>query len=72
MQEIIIYLAGRHYLLLRMFFCVCQFCLPRRLVQCNLFLFLDAALYIQIGGALDYWYTAADSCVQAGLIGTRS
>ena len=49
-----------------------QFCLPRRLVQCNLFLFLDAALYIQIGGALDYWYTAGDSCVAAGIIGTRS
>jgi hypothetical protein len=33
--------------------CVCgQHCLPRRLALCNLFLFLDAALYVQIGGAL--------------------
>jgi hypothetical protein len=33
--------------------CSCaQYCLPRRLALCNLFLFLDAALYVQIGGAL--------------------
>ena len=33
--------------------CLCAHrCLPRRLALCNLFLFLDAALYVQIGGAL--------------------
>ena len=41
-------------------------CLPRRLALCNLFLFLDSALYIQIGGALDYWYTAREACVPGG------
>ena len=41
-------------------------CLPPRLASCNLFMFLDAALYVQIGGALDYWYTADNDCVIAG------
>jgi hypothetical protein len=42
------------------------YCLPRRLALCNLFMFLDAALYIQIGGALDYWYTSDSTCVLGG------
>mmetsp|Transcript_8734 Transcript_8734/g.29150 ORF Transcript_8734/g.29150 Transcript_8734/m.29150 type:complete len:246 (-) Transcript_8734:940-1677(-) len=29
-------------------------------------MFLDAALYVQIGGALDYWFTAEEECVPGG------
>uniref|UniRef100_A0A0K6S7N9 Uncharacterized protein n=1 Tax=Chromera velia CCMP2878 TaxID=1169474 RepID=A0A0K6S7N9_9ALVE len=42
------------------------FCLPPMLAQCNLYLFLQDSLYISIGGALDYWFTADAACVPGG------
>lgn len=41
--------------------------LPGILARANLFLFLDSMVYIQIGGALDYWFTAEDACVPGGV-----
>jgi len=40
--------------------------LPRTLAKANLFMFINQVLYINISGALDYWYTAGDSCVPGG------
>ncbi|MES1923299.1 hypothetical protein MHBO_004850 [Bonamia ostreae] len=34
--------------------------------KCNVYLFIVEATYIQIPGALDYWYTAEPSCVAQG------
>eukprot|EP00047_Mylnosiga_fluctuans_P003367 m.228796 g.228796 ORF g.228796 m.228796 type:complete len:516 (-) comp11791_c0_seq1:56-1603(-) len=40
--------------------------LPRMLAQCNLYMFLVSAMYIQIDGALDYFYTSDNECVPDG------
>mmetsp|Transcript_28609 Transcript_28609/g.66872 ORF Transcript_28609/g.66872 Transcript_28609/m.66872 type:complete len:587 (-) Transcript_28609:74-1834(-) len=40
--------------------------MPITLAKANLFLFLDAVVYIQIGGALEYWFTASHDCVPSG------
>lgn len=49
-------------------FCVLAFyCLPRTCAKCNLYLFLSNALYIQIPGAMDFFYTADEACLPGGL-----
>jgi MFS family permease len=40
--------------------------LPKRLVRCNLYMFLASAAYVGIDGPLDYWYTASKGCVPDG------
>jgi len=40
--------------------------LPRILAMCNVFLFLQEVLYVQIQGSIDYWYTAKEQCVPGG------
>lgn len=40
--------------------------LPRTLAKANLFMFLNSVLYVNIAGAMDYWYTSDDSCVPGG------
>ena len=40
--------------------------LPRTLACCNLYMFLAHSLYINLSGALDYWYTAGPECVPDG------
>eukprot|EP00298_Acanthocystis_sp_HF-20_P017496 c21763_g2_i1.p1 GENE.c21763_g2_i1~~c21763_g2_i1.p1 ORF type:complete len:538 (-),score=185.87 c21763_g2_i1:76-1689(-) len=42
------------------------FLLPLELAKCNLYLFLSEVLYIQIPGALDYFYTAPPECLPNG------
>ena len=42
------------------------YCLPPLAAMANLFMFLKEALYVQIPGALDYWFTAPPSCVPNG------
>jgi hypothetical protein len=47
--------------------CVLAFyCLPRTSAKCNLYLFLGQTLYIQIPGALDFFYTADEQCLPGG------
>jgi hypothetical protein len=43
--------------------CAAFFVLPRLLAKCNFYMFLASALYIQIDGALDYFYTSGPECV---------
>lgn len=45
---------------------MCFFCLNTTLAKCNLYMFLGDALYLSIAGALDFWYTADNSCVPGG------
>ena len=40
--------------------------LPRMLALCNTYMFLCDALYIQIDGAMDYFYTAEPTCLADG------
>lgn len=46
--------------------------LPRTLAKANLYMFMSSALYVQISGALDFWYTApavtttGEDCVPDG------
>jgi len=40
--------------------------LPRMLACCNLYMFMAHVLYINLSGALDYWYTADADCVPGG------
>ena len=40
--------------------------LPRTLALCNSYMFLCDALYIQIDGAMDYFYTAERTCLADG------
>jgi len=40
--------------------------LPRQLAMCNFYMFLSSVLYINIGGAQDFWFTADESCVPGG------
>lgn len=40
--------------------------LPPMLARSNLYMFLASAMYVNIGGVSDYWFTAPDSCVPNG------
>ena len=35
----------------------CRYALPSQLAKCNLYMFLASAMYLQLPGALEYWYT---------------
>lgn len=39
--------------------------LPPMLARCNFYMFLVAAMYVQIDGALDYFYTSDETYVMA-------
>eukprot|EP00922_Rhytidocystis_sp_ex-Travisia-forbesii_P008720 GHVS01012761.1.p1 GENE.GHVS01012761.1~~GHVS01012761.1.p1 ORF type:complete len:712 (+),score=156.94 GHVS01012761.1:27-2138(+) len=41
-------------------------CLPRVLALCNIYMFLQDALYVNVGGALEYFYLADGDCVVGG------
>jgi hypothetical protein len=41
-------------------------CLPRAAAAANLFMFLKEMLYVQIPGAMDYFFTAGPDCVPGG------
>ena len=41
-------------------------CLPRQLAMSNFYMFMASVLYINIGGAQDFWFTADDKCVPGG------
>jgi hypothetical protein len=38
-------------------------CLPPMLARCNLFMFLQSVLYVNIKDTLDFWFTADATCV---------
>ena len=40
--------------------------LPRRMARMNQYMFLSSVLYVDTSGALDYFYTADESCVPGG------
>lgn len=40
--------------------------LPRTLAYCNLYMFAHHMLYLNLSGAIDYWYTADEECVPGG------
>ena len=40
--------------------------LPRMLAKCNVYMFLASATYLQIAGAVDYFYTAQADCIEDG------
>lgn len=40
--------------------------LPPILAKSNLYMFLASAMYVNIGGVSDYWFTAPESCVPNG------
>eukprot|EP00286_Rhodomonas_abbreviata_P018291 CAMPEP_0181310308 /NCGR_PEP_ID=MMETSP1101-20121128/12516_1 /TAXON_ID=46948 /ORGANISM="Rhodomonas abbreviata, Strain Caron Lab Isolate" /LENGTH=570 /DNA_ID=CAMNT_0023416927 /DNA_START=15 /DNA_END=1727 /DNA_ORIENTATION=+ len=40
--------------------------LPRRLAMCNFYMFLASVLYVNVGGAQDFWFTASEECVPGG------
>jgi hypothetical protein len=40
--------------------------LPRRLAMCNFYMFLSSVLYVNIGGAQDFWFTGDEECVPGG------
>jgi folate/biopterin transporter len=42
------------------------FCLPKQLAMSNFYMFMASVLYIDIGGAQDFWFTADDKCVPGG------
>jgi len=47
--------------------CTLQFkALPSQLSKVNIFMFCTEALYINLSGAMDYWYTANPECVRDG------
>jgi len=47
--------------------CTLQFkALPYQLSKVNIFMFCTEALYINLSGAMDYWYTANPECVRDG------
>jgi hypothetical protein len=33
------------------------------LAKCNFYMFLSTVLYVNIGGAQDFWFTADEHCV---------
>jgi folate/biopterin transporter len=41
-------------------------CLPRLAARGNIFMFCSSMLYVQIPGALDYFFTADEACVPGG------
>eukprot|EP00759_Apiculatamorpha_spiralis_P039404 PhF_6_TR38177/c0_g1_i1/m.57071 len=54
-------------LLSSVFLClIMHYFYPRTLAKANLYMFLKEALYLQIPGALDYFYTADPECVPGG------
>jgi len=42
------------------------YCLPPTLAKCNTYMFLSCALYINIQGAMDYFFTAKKNCLKEG------
>lgn len=40
--------------------------LPKQLAMCNFYMFLSSLLYVNIGGAQDFWFTADEACVPGG------
>jgi len=40
--------------------------LPPMLAKCNFYMFLSSVLYVNIGGAQDFWFTADEQCVPGG------
>lgn len=40
--------------------------LPRQLASCNLYMFLASVMYLQVDGAVDYFYTADEQCLPDG------
>ncbi|KAL8437394.1 hypothetical protein ACSSS7_000989 [Eimeria intestinalis] len=44
----------------------CFSLLPRRLAQCTVYFFVDRLLHLSIQGAVNFFYTAAPSCVPNG------
>ena len=40
--------------------------LPRILAKCNFYMFLSSVLYVNVGGAQDFWFTADEACVPGG------
>eukprot|EP00053_Salpingoeca_punica_P018716 m.184662 g.184662 ORF g.184662 m.184662 type:complete len:708 (-) comp17489_c0_seq6:1685-3808(-) len=46
--------------------CAVFYALPPVLAKCNVYLFLSQALYLQIQGAVDYFYTADSECLEDG------
>jgi len=54
-------------LLVSAFLCsMAWYLLPPTLAKCNLYMFLASTMYLQLGGALDYFYTANETCVEGG------
>jgi hypothetical protein len=46
---------------------ILAFCwLPPMLARCNFYMFLSSVLYVNVGGAQDFWFTADDTCVPGG------
>ena len=41
------------------------FALPTQLAKCNLYMFLASAMYLQLPGALEYWYTGSFACTRS-------
>eukprot|EP00915_Cephaloidophora_sp_WS-2016_P011944 GHVH01017395.1.p1 GENE.GHVH01017395.1~~GHVH01017395.1.p1 ORF type:complete len:350 (+),score=32.50 GHVH01017395.1:780-1829(+) len=46
--------------------CLQFYALPAPLAKVNLFMFTSTALYVNLQGAMDYWYTADNDCVPGG------
>jgi folate/biopterin transporter len=47
--------------------CLCSnWALPPVLSNCNIYMFLCQVFYIQINGAIDYFYTASSACLEDG------
>ena len=40
--------------------------LPRQLAKCNFYMFVSHVLYVNVGGAQDFWFTADEECVPGG------
>eukprot|EP00802_Teleaulax_amphioxeia_P003947 Tamp_03950.p2 GENE.Tamp_03950~~Tamp_03950.p2 ORF type:complete len:496 (-),score=123.98 Tamp_03950:2008-3375(-) len=46
--------------------CMAFLCLPRQLAMSNFYMFMASVLYINIGGAQDFWFTGSEKCVPGG------
>lgn len=42
------------------------FYLPYKLAKANAYMFATSVLYVNVGGAVDYWFTASPHCVPGG------
>jgi hypothetical protein len=40
--------------------------LPKQLARCNFYMFVSSFLYVNVGGAQDFWFTADEVCVPGG------